>query len=207
MLDGFDARNATISGDLTRASFKRAHLNGCYFDGAVLREADFTAARIEQASLRGCDCTGARFVDARMRFTTMSDAVLVGADVSGADLTEAFINNVKFDDSTRLSGALLAGARLDDALAGFATAQGAEQPSEAHGFALAHLDATATLLRERNNDGRLDSLLARIGELRDNVAKDPDFEWVDVVDREFPDDLVDEVAAAAGEADVSDHAS
>jgi uncharacterized protein YjbI with pentapeptide repeats len=204
VLDDFNARNATMNGDFTRASFKRAYLNGCWFDGSVLREADFTRARLEQASLRGCDCTGARLVDARVRFTTLIDTVLRGADLSGADLTESSLTGARFDEHTRFQGARVAGARLDDDLASVVAGQAAPPGPEVRGFALAHFDATGNLLRTRNRDGRLDAVLARMEGMRRSVARDPDFDWAAVIDEEFPDEVVEAVIEAAGEADVSE---
>ena len=146
---------------------------------------------------------GARFVDARIRFTTLIDMILEGADLSGADLTESSLNGVRFDPRTRFEGAKLASTRLDDDLARFVAGQAAPQGPEQHGFALAHLDATVNLLRARNRDGHLDAVLARMGEARQTVARDPDFDWSTVL-TDFSDEVVDEVAEAAGEADVSE---
>jgi uncharacterized protein YjbI with pentapeptide repeats len=205
VLDDFNGRNARMTGnDFTRASFKRARLNGCWFDGSVLREADLTRAQLEQASLRGCNCTGARFVEARVRFTTLIDTVLAGADLSGADFTESSLTGARFDGGIRVEGARFAGARLDEDFLHFAAAHGARVGAERHGFALALLDASAAILRRRNRDGRLDPVLTRIAQLRDNVVKDPDFDWIGVVEDEFPDDVVREVMEVVGEADVSE---
>jgi hypothetical protein len=71
---------------------------------------------------------------------------------------------------------------------------------ERHGYALAHFDATVNALRTRNNDGHLDTVLARMEDARQTVPLDPDFDWGTVI----PDEDIDEVAEVIGEVDVSE---
>jgi uncharacterized protein YjbI with pentapeptide repeats len=201
VLDGFEAANATMKADFTGASFVRARLNGCYFVGSILREADFARAKLERAALDGCDCTDARFNDADLRFASLKDARFEGANLSGANLTQAWLTAFTFDERTLVDGADLAGAQMDDDFARFAGSGGARAGKPVTSYELATLDATRSVLAERNADGHLTAVINRMEQLREEVIADAEFDWSGTLAREFPDDIVGEVIEAFGDAD------
>jgi hypothetical protein len=87
---------------------QRATLIGATLDRASLREARLDDADLSEATLRGCDLTRAYLRGARVRAAVLDGAGLQDADLEGADLRGASL-----DGTTRLNGARLDQALLD----------------------------------------------------------------------------------------------
>ena len=198
VFDGVDAANLTLQIDFTRASFVSANLKGVRFMGSALVEADFTKAKLQRASFQNAICKKAKFVEADMKFSVCAYADLTGADLSGAKLNDASLGGVRVDAQTRFDNADLTGAAADEQLKVFLSESTTFRPSQGD-YELAEFDAALSILTESNNDGHLNTVIARMKELRPRLQQEPGFDWGTILAGELPADLMAEVVDAVQE--------
>ncbi|MDY6806256.1 MAG: pentapeptide repeat-containing protein [Cyanobacteriota bacterium] len=107
-LKGANLSRANLAGSgLRGADFSGANLRDADFRGADLRDADLSRANLSRANLSRANLSGANLSGANL-----SDADLRGADFSGANLSDAELfrvnlGNIKWDDRTTWSNALV----------------------------------------------------------------------------------------------------
>lgn len=194
--------NAPFLGDFTSASFGEATLQGVKFLEATLVKANFRQAKLALAELREKDCRQASFVDADLRFADLYRADLRGADFSGANLTEANLAGAKlsaiqFNEKTQVRGANLSGALLDEPFRAFAEQVGGllreDQEPSFKEQERAELAALIRLLKEENEQGRLDVAITCLEEQAQLVARDPGYAWSMEVQKILSPELMQEV--------------
>lgn len=176
------AINALFIADFTSASFVQATLQGVRFIKAILVSANFSRAKLALAHFREADCINASFHEADMRFTDCTKADFRGANLAGADLTEANLYAIKFDEKTRLQGANLCDATLDEAFRTFAEQSGAllSQETEVSSFVAltqAQLAATIEHLKRDNTAGHFDAAVDCLIKQSQKLARDPEYPW------------------------------
>jgi uncharacterized protein YjbI with pentapeptide repeats len=204
VFDACRSTNAIFSADFTSASFVAASLQGVRFWDSILVEADFRQAKLALAEFRDRDCRRASFVEADLRFADLVQADLRGSDFSGANLTEANLSGVKFDEQTRLQGANLRGATLDEQFRAFAQQAGAvlspETPDPSfYERELAELAAVIRLLREDNEHGHLDVAIVCLTEQLQRFAHDPTYPWSQEMHKALSPDMEQKVLEYYGE--------
>jgi len=198
---GFDAHRLDfIETRLCDVHLERANLSGARMQDADLSGANLAKAKLVRGSLSGVRLVGARITGADLRFAHLARANLAGADLTGAKLTDASLGGVAWDDRTILRGTDLTGASIDDDFIAFARAAGAVVRESEGAYELAVFDATAGILRERNRDGHLGAVIARLASLREQVVTDPNLDWAAPIAKEFSPDVFEEVEDALQEA-------
>jgi uncharacterized protein YjbI with pentapeptide repeats len=196
VFDRATATNLSIGREFTGASFIASRFKGCHFTGSVLVDADFTDARLQSAMFGDTDCRRASFRNADLRFAGFDGADLSGADLSDADLTEGSLLRVRHDEKTKLVGAKLDGAYLDEDLRALAEQANASLAEAKGAFEVAGYDATIAVLERRNQDGHLNPVIAAMRGLRDRVAANSSFDWSAALERDLPEAMWNEVLDA-----------
>lgn len=202
IFDGCRATNSHFSADFTSASFVGAHLQGVRFFGSSLVRATFRQAKLALASLREINCQQASFDEADLRFVDAWHADLRGANLAGADLTEANLadtdlSSIQFNEQTRVQGADLYGARLDEPFRAFAEqAGGLLRKDQVRLFKEREkviLAAIIRVLKEDNESGHLDAAIACLEELAQHFAPDPEYSWSMKAEEALSPELMQEV--------------
>jgi uncharacterized protein YjbI with pentapeptide repeats len=108
-----DLQGADLTGaSLERAVFLESNLDTVRLTGANLIKAVFVKqCSLVDANLAGADLTGANLRETELRRANLAGAILVKADLSGANMMDAYLPNVRADDS-RFVGAILRHADL-----------------------------------------------------------------------------------------------
>jgi uncharacterized protein YjbI with pentapeptide repeats len=107
-LSSADLSSADLSGAYLRGAYlssadlsRRAYLRGADLRGAYLSRADLSRADLRSADLRSADLSRANLSRAYLRGADLSSA-----DLSSADLHSADLSGVRWNDYTRLQGAI-----------------------------------------------------------------------------------------------------
>lgn len=202
ILDHCRSVNALFIADFTSASFVQTRLPGVKFLEATLAGANFTQAKLALAEFRERDCRNASFREADLRFVDARHADLRGANLAGADLTEANLagadlTGIQFNEQTRVQGTNLYRARLDEPFRTFAEQSGGlleeDQEPSFKEQERAELGAVIRLLKEENEDGRLDMAIACLEELAQHFAPDPEHSWSMKAEKALSPELMQEV--------------
>lgn len=194
--------NGMFIADFTEASFVQATLQGVKFLEAILGGANFRQAKLALASLREMDCQHASFVEADLRFIEAWHANLRGANLEGADLTEANLaaadlSGIQFNEQTRVQGANLHDALLDEPFRRFAEQHGGllreDQELSFTEQERAELAAIIRLLKEDNEQGRLDPAITCLEEQAQRFARDSGYPWAEEAQKALTPELMQEV--------------
>jgi len=192
----FDAHEH-LQSNFASANLQRANLRNSQLRDANLAHANLTKAKLGGARLYDANLLGANLRGADLRLAVLAGANLKGADLADARIVDASLGGASWDEQTVLKGADLSGASLDDEFLAFARTAGATVGSSS--YELAELDGTLVALEARNDDHRLDAVIGRIRELREQLSRNPDLDWSTLVAREFPPAIFHEVEDAVRE--------
>lgn len=202
ILDSCQAINASFIADFTTASFVQANLQGARFVESCLMGVNFQQAKLALARLRERDCRQSSFAEADLRFANLYRADLRGVDLSGANLTEANLaganlSGIQFNERTRVQGANLSSAVLDEPFRVFAEQRGGllreDQDPSFTELDRAKLAATIRLLKEENKGGYLDAAIACLEKQAQRFAGDPAYDWSMEVQEELSPEMMQEV--------------
>jgi uncharacterized protein YjbI with pentapeptide repeats len=197
--------NGIFGSDFSHASFVKATLQGVRFWYGQVSGANFQQARLGLADFTEIACDGASFVDADLRFSKWGDSDVRGTDFRGANLTGAGLQGILFDEDTRLEGANLRNASMDEDFRAFVQRGGAivnTAGNRARDYDLACMDALIAVMQEKeyNEDGHLDPVLPYVLVQREKLAHSeerPSYPWSDELYPElvevFSEDIADEV--------------
>ncbi len=194
ILDSCRAINSRMYGDLSRVSLVDAVLNGVQFLQVNLSGAQLQGAHLVKAELREAICTGASFLAADLRFSDCRRVDFRGADLREIDLTQASLEEVQFDEHTRLRGANLQGANMHAEFRAFAQQAGALLGDAHKARSFVELDVTIKMLQESENS-RILAAIPIIVAVRAELARDPQRDWPDTIA---------EALSQAGYADLED---
>jgi Pentapeptide repeats (8 copies) len=164
--EGADLSRAYLRGAYLRgADLSDANLYGAELRGADLKSADLSRADLRDANLYGAELSGANLRDADLSGANLSRADLYGANLSGADLYRANLCGANLiiggqrSDGHRFLGykddnilMIRAGCRyftVKDAIKHWKTTRGKTQLGKESLLLVAHLVATAKLLKWR----------------------------------------------------------
>lgn len=200
VFDRVKANRVSFGKSFPKCSFVKAKLRSARFLAVYLRDADLSHAALQSATLTAADCSGASFKGANLKVASLGEVNFVGADLSDARFAEAAMGGVRFDNATRIDNADFTGARMDQDLTKFVTDAGAPTFPGQNIYELALLDATVDGLKNRNRDHGLDALIVKVSVLREQIVRDPKFDWNGVLEAELTDDELDVVIEAFEEA-------
>jgi uncharacterized protein YjbI with pentapeptide repeats len=189
------AASQLMQGDFTGASFVGAALKHVSFWRAVLRKANFTMADLRSGSLEEAVCCEAAFKGAKLARAHCPRADFRGADLTEADLTDTALGNVRFDDKTLVRGAILIDATMPDEFRHYAEKRGAITGPSRGKYPLDEFDGTVACLQSKNADHALDKVIARMADLRKDLARSGcELNWYAVLEREFSEETMDIVS-------------
>jgi uncharacterized protein YjbI with pentapeptide repeats len=191
--DQCTAKGVRLGGNFAECSFREARLRECDFCGSVLEAADFGGAQLTNCRFVESDCRRANFSGAKMRFVEMPMADLCGANLSGADLTDAVLGKVRFDDSTRMAGAVLTGASVSPDFLAYSLEAGAvRQESVPSAWVIAVLDDTCRRIERQRGvaeESLIDAALTHVKDAKARYLNDPAFDWMNRIETECPPHL------------------
>lgn len=188
IFDGCYSTNADFFADFTSASFVGAKLQGVHFLRSTLVQTNFRQAKLALAEFRELDCRRASFVEADLRFSELNRADLRGADFSGANLTEANLAKanligIQFNEKTQLRGTDLYDALLDEPFRAFAEQAGGllrdDQDPSFKELEWEKLLAAIKVLKQDNEQGRLDAAISCLEELSRQDEHDLKHVWIE----------------------------
>lgn len=193
VFDGCNADNRSFGGDFTGASFASAVLKGAAFDQSILDRANLRAASLVSASFLDASCRNAGFQQASLRFATFARADLRGADLTDADLSDATMGSVVFDSSTVVARANLSHASMDKEFLRYCRSNGAILDSTGPSPRdLAVLDAIVEKASDHPVAYR--QVNSYVSALRDNLVRNPSFNWLEELERHSPVDIRETLA-------------
>ncbi|MGH2390093.1 MAG: pentapeptide repeat-containing protein, partial [Chloroflexota bacterium] len=155
---------------------------------------------LRSARLPDGKCRNVIFECATMLFAECPRADFRGANLSGADLRGAVLGGVRFNNETRLEGANLTDASMDDSFIRFASRHGAILGPPSGTDELAQFVATIEELERTNDRHQFNGVLAEMYRLRAIMARDPFYDWSSDLAGLLPPALMEEVLEAVREA-------
>jgi uncharacterized protein YjbI with pentapeptide repeats len=205
VFDEMSCINGIFGSDFSHASFVKATLQGVRFWRGQVSGANFHQARLGLADFSEIACDGASFVEADMRFSDLDKADVRGTDFRGANLNGSGLRGILFDEQTRVQGANLRDASMDEDFRTFAQRGGAiinTSENQTPDYDLACVDALIAVMQEEeyNEDGHLDPVLPYVLAQREKLAHSeerPSYPWRDELgdelEKAFSEDLLNEV--------------
>ncbi len=147
-----------------------------------------------------CAANAGYLTRATMIFAECPGVDFRGANLLGADLRGAVLGGVRFNNETRLDGANLTDAGMDDAFIRFARRHGAILGPPSGTYEFAQFTATLGELERTNDRRQFDEVLNEMDRLRDTMAQDPLYDWSTDLGRVLPTALMEEVLETVREA-------
>jgi len=112
--DGIVTDHASFRDKLSGASFCKAKLRSCHFNGSDARNCCFDGADLYHATFQKSDLRGSSFVGANCKMATFATADIRNCDFRGAILEEATFMEAVIDKTTDFRGASLINAYHGD---------------------------------------------------------------------------------------------
>ena len=192
-----------ITPDLNGGYFRGVHLSNAQFQGAMLRAAQFEGAWLDKAQFQGAWLERVRFQGAYLKRAQFQGAQLDRAKFRGAYLERAqfrgaYLERAQFQ-GTRLSGSQFQGASLY--MAGFQQAQFGQRPGHEGTPDQDHMDAMSGETVEQLKDSAFhgassDRMVFKSFEERINLRTGKEFDFSEVI---FSGGVAPEVAAEVKE--------